>query len=154
MPRRPYPKILIMNRDEAEAFIAGPGDVCISIRSPGGLAPRLSKNYAAVLSLAFNDLGGFRRPYPENACEPTPKQVAMIAAFAVAHRNATRMVIHCEAGVSRSVTVALAISSKLSRSWAFPRWYRPEWRRTRFVRWREFFDAIVAAIETEVARAA
>ena len=151
-PRRPYPKIFILNREDAEAFVAEPTDVCISIRAPRSPTPKLSPAFGAVLWLSFDDVAGVPKAFLEthpNLVPPSQWQVDAIADFALTHRDAMRMVIHCEAGISRSLTVGLAISSKLSRRWAYPRWYRRGARTKKEVHWRDFFDAITAAIDLQ-----
>lgn len=145
MAERRLPQLLVMNREDAEAFIAGPDDVCISIKSPAPTdePAKLSANFRAVLRVAFHDW-----PWPnapEGGGQITAEDADKIVAFALAHRTAKRLVIHCAAGVSRSVSTAQALSVHLGRSWWFPRWFRPEMRSARAVVNPEVFNAIADA---------
>jgi rhodanese-related sulfurtransferase len=142
-----------MSRDDAEKFIAGPNDVCISIRTPGAEPADLSPNFREVLRLYFHDLGGFPEPWPADAEQLTAEQAESIVQFALRHRQAQRLIVHCEAGISRSVAVALALSTELAGYWAFPRWYTPEWRGDRFVHNRYVFDLVVGACKRATATA-
>lgn len=151
-----FPRILIMSREEAEAFVAGPADVCISIRSPGAPRAALSENYREVLPLWFDDIASMdrERAIAAGATALSETDADTIAKFALRHRDAERLVVHCEAGISRSVAVALAVGSRFTNYWPFPKWYRKEWRAERFVHNREVFDLVRAAVDRVLARPA
>ena len=149
MSRQPFPQLLTMSRDEAEAFVAGPDDVCISVnspRTPESEWTRLSPNFRAVLRVAFDDCAGLGDPLPAGAVEITPEVAARIVAFAREHCHAHRLLVHCAAGVSRSVALAQALSVSLARRWYLPKWFRSEWRQARHVHNRAVFDAILSAV--------
>lgn len=100
---------MTMGVREAERFIPGRDDVCISIRTPGAEPAELCGGWRAVLRMFINDL-------PENQPrlvpgDITPAQADEIVQFVRAYRDAKRLVIHCDAGVSRSVSVARALDA-------------------------------------------
>jgi predicted protein tyrosine phosphatase len=141
------PRITILGVDAAEAWVPGPNEICISIRSPGAQAARLSSSFRDVLRLYFHDVGGFPPPYPPGTILFSEDDARKVADFARRHRHdIDHLVVHCEAGISRSVAVALAISTTLYKTWAWPNWYRREWRMTRYVHNRVVFDAVCAAL--------
>lgn len=145
-------QILTLDRESAEAFVAGPDDVCISIGSPGGPRARLRENFREVLRLSFHDVAGFAaHEIPPDAVPPSATDVELIAAFALRNRDAKRLLVHCEAGYSRSVAVAIAISSKLCASWYFPPFYLGRWRRNKYVHYRALFDAVRAELDRRIA---
>lgn len=147
-PWRPFPRLLTMGLTEVGAFVAGPRDVCISINSPrSGEEAKLSANFRAVLRLRFDDLGGFDEPYPAGAVQLSSDDADRIVAFAEEHRGAARMVVHCAAGASRSVAVALALGVCFTHRWCWPTWYRSEWRATNYVHNEGVFLAVFDAFK-------
>ena len=139
----PFPELLTMSLDEVAAFIAGPNDACISITERGDAS--LSGNFAGVLRVHFADI-----PWPEYAQHEQQITAAIadqIVAFALHHRNARRLVIHCAAGASRSVSTAMSLSVHLARRWWFPRWFNDDRRRERWVPNPNVFNAIAHACE-------
>jgi predicted protein tyrosine phosphatase len=140
------PRITILGVAAAEAWVPGPNEICISIRSPGAEPARLSPNFRDVLRLYFHDVGGFDPPYPEGTVEFSEEAAEQIAAFVRAHAGAATIVVHCEAGISRSVAVGLAISTTVHGYWAWPSYMPREYRERRYVHNRVVFDAVCAAL--------
>lgn len=143
-------RVLIMPRKDAEAHAPDGREVCISITSPGDGLADLSSHFRDVLRVSFHDLAGFQRAdgsYPPGAVQSDEAMADEIAAFALRNRDADRIVVHCTAGISRSVAVGLAISTTLSRYWAWPSYMPLEYRQARYVHNRAVFDLVVAAIQ-------
>lgn len=103
--------ITVLNHEKAEAFdptklrlvdVVSPA--IISITCPGETA-NLKPGWAEILRLEFDDV------VPEHGvpCESTPMTYAQaeeIVAFADKH-NDKNLIVHCRAGVSRSVAVGM-----------------------------------------------
>lgn len=116
MPNAPWgagtvTEILALSQREAEAFVPKDGEVCVSIRSCGADFPKLHPDWRDVLYLRFNDV--------QCECHQNPLGLSRPAALTLAefvlrhHETATRIVVHCFVGVSRSVSVAAAIRAAL-----------------------------------------
>jgi hypothetical protein len=147
IPPRPRFQLLTMGREEAERFIPGEDDVCISILSPGAPPAVLREGWRAVLRLEFHDF-----PWPDRdaavmgAQQITEAQADQVIAFVEAHaQHAKRIVVHCEAGISRSVAIALALGSCYLRRWCWPSWYRAADRERHFVANRIVFYHVIRA---------
>jgi predicted protein tyrosine phosphatase len=139
-----------MPRAQAEKHVPDGYEACISIGSPGQQPANLSSRFRAVLWLNFHDLAGFEREdgtYPDGAVQLTEDDADLIAAFALEHRGADLMVVHCEAGISRSVAVGLALSTTLGRCWAWPSYMPREYREKRHIHNRHVFDLVIAALK-------
>lgn len=100
--------ILVLSRERAEAYTPDPGEVCISITSPGAKVATLHPGWADVLRLEFAD---------DCWCDAPTRRVGMTrdharraVTFFGRHLDAPRIVVHCEAGVSRSVSMADALA--------------------------------------------
>lgn len=123
-----FPTLLTMSREECATHIAGPRDVCISIRSSSrGDLPPISPNYRAVLRLQFDDWPWADAP-EESATRGFIQINEAIAddviRFVRANLDATRLVVHCDVGASRSVSLAMALAKCFTgREWR-PRWLR------------------------------
>lgn len=108
--------IRALSRREAEEYSPSQDyEVCISIRSPEGSKSDLSPGFEAVLRLQFDDVNQTYRRRFERLEEPLPlvpiqpTQALQIVSFYRKHRDCGVLVVHCEAGVSRSVGVARAL---------------------------------------------
>lgn len=142
-----FPEVVILSLEDVERFEAEPTDVCISIRSPeGGGRPddhsrpaALSPNFRDVLRLAFDDLA---KEQPPGSVEFTKADVEAVVDFAWRHRDAGRLVVHCQAGKSRSAAVGMALGLAFGLRWQFPAWYTEELRRSRRVVYGKLFDAV------------
>lgn len=100
--------ILVFSRERAEAYTPDPGEVCISITSPGAKPAALHPDWYAVLRLEFADDcwadAGTRQ------VGITTQHADLAVAFFARHLDAPKVIIHCEAGVSRSVSMADALA--------------------------------------------
>lgn len=109
-------RILALSRREAERYTPENGrEVCVSIVSPGSRVPHLSPRFRDLLRLEFDDVDRFylqrlrQLDGPPPVVPLQPEQAREIAAFYRTHRERDAIVVHCEAGVSRSVGVARAL---------------------------------------------
>lgn len=98
--------VIVLPRDQAEAWVPQSGEVAISIGNPRQSAAALDPGFAEVLALGFHDTdkegGGFTPMSPQQARE--------VMAFGRRHAGAALMV-HCQAGASRSVAVGLILAA-------------------------------------------
>lgn len=109
------PALVVLSRRNAEAYLPNGGKVvCISVTDPTTEPATLSPQFADVLRLVFHDLE------PEDCPEGTPTDcgpasfmgpadAGEVVRFAAKHADADVLVIHCEAGVSRSRSIAEAL---------------------------------------------
>ena len=106
-------KIIFMGRWAAERLRLPDKYVTISITDPGSRPAVLTDPACvAVLRLEFHDLAE-RPSWPgsDGLVLFTPEMAAQVAAFAERWRSAvSRIVVHCEAGISRSCAVASALA--------------------------------------------
>ena len=119
-------EILVLSREDAEAYEPGGNEICISIFDPDAEPARVSPRFASVLRLSFDDI--------TETGEPTDILFARghaeaITRFIEAWPTAERVVVHCNMGVSRSPGVALGLcdlhgwaTAELERS--HPGWNR------------------------------
>lgn len=102
--------IVVLPRREAEEWIPRHGEVCISIANPRQSDAALKPGYADVLRLGFHDTdrngGGF-----------TPMSSAHASlVLRIARENCNRpFMVHCQAGASRSVAIALFLAAWLNK---------------------------------------
>lgn len=105
------PPILVLSQREAESYQPRDfGEICISVTTSADVV--LSDRFAAVLRLYFADI--------DLACCGPIGQEAMfqetharqIVEFVRLHHAATRLVIHCHAGRSRSPAIALGLMDR------------------------------------------
>jgi predicted protein tyrosine phosphatase len=98
-----------------------PSDAVISVTSPDGIHPTILKEHQTIISLKFYDINPYLAwsqkkheallPYEHGLMQDT--HATQIIEFVDSLENnyhITRLVIHCEAGVSRSPGIALALS--------------------------------------------
>lgn len=145
------PQLIVLDLPSAEAFEATPRDICISILPPEGESPhhanrpdaRLSPSFDAVLRLRFDD-APWDHP-PEGCVQITEAQGADIVDFFFDHVEAERLVIHCEAGASRSVSVAMALADGLEGYGA----WKPAWMGERRVPNKHVYNAVLAALRCQ-----
>lgn len=96
------PEILVMNQRQAEAYSPGEAAICISIVTPGEDPADLEEGWDSVLRLQFHDV------QDRGVAPISRKQAREVVDFVWGNRDAVRLIVHCEAGVSRSAGVALA----------------------------------------------
>jgi predicted protein tyrosine phosphatase len=128
MPKRkkPSPDFLVLSRDEAERYEPGKSEICISIADPEADPAQLSRRFAAVLRLNFTDIIEMGEPSDVLFSQDHARA---IREFIDDWPDATRIVVHCHAGMSRSPGVALGLCD--IRGWATAELERshPGWNR-------------------------
>ena len=120
------PEFVVLSREEAEDYEAHVGEICISISDPDAPPARVSSRFAAVLRLNFDDVTERGEPSDILFAEDHARE---IREFLDSWPNARRVVVHCNAGVSRSPGVALGLCDV--RGWATAALERshPGWNR-------------------------
>jgi predicted protein tyrosine phosphatase len=126
VPRESAPPLVVLSRENAEAYQPTGREICISIYDPDASPADLSPRFASVLRLSFSDLthGGesydilFAREHAES-----------IKRFIDDWPDVDRVVVHCNMGASRSPGVALGLCDW--RGWATAHLERahPGWNR-------------------------
>ena len=120
------PEFVVLSREDAERYVPRGTEICISIADPDAEPAQLSDDFAAILKLHFTDI----------IEQGDPSDVLFSEDHARAIRNfidswpeATRIVVHCHAGISRSPGVALGLCD--IRGWATAELERshPGWNR-------------------------
>ena len=128
MPKRkkPIPEFVVLSREEAERYEPDEKDICISIADPDADPARISSHFAAVLRLNFTDIIELGEPSDVLFSEDHARAIRK---FIDAWPHATRIVVHCNAGMSRSPGVALGLCD--IRGWATAELERshPGWNR-------------------------
>ena len=107
------PEFVVLSRDEAEDYKPHRREICISISDPDAPRARVSSRFAAVLRLNFDDVTERGEPSDILFAEEHARE---IREFLDKWPSAERVVIHCNAGVSRSPGVALGLCDL--RGWA------------------------------------
>jgi predicted protein tyrosine phosphatase len=120
------PKFVVLSREDAERYEPREREICISIADPDAEPARVSRRFAAVLRLHFTDIIEQGEPSDILFSE---EHAQAIREFVDAWPDATRIVVHCQAGVSRSPGVALGLCD--IRGWATAELERshPGWNR-------------------------
>lgn len=129
------PRVVILSLGRAEAYQPHGVEVCISITDPKARAVRLSRDFKAVLRLAFSDIAS---PATMPELVPfAPEHAHEILDFVDRWPEAERIMIHCVAGVSRSPAIGMALCDL--RQWPlgrmeeeYPLWN--SWVRSELVR--------------------
>jgi predicted protein tyrosine phosphatase len=128
MPKRKkrIPEFVVLSREDAERYEPREREICISIADPDADPAQLSNHFTAVLRLSFTDIIEQGEPSDVLFSEDHART---IREFIDAWPDATRIVVHCHAGVSRSPGVALGLCD--IRGWATAELERshPGWNR-------------------------
>jgi predicted protein tyrosine phosphatase len=128
MPKRKnrVPKFIVLSREDAERYEPGVREICISIADPDADPALVSKDFLAVLRLNFTDIIEQGDPTDVLFSEDHARA---IREFIDTWPDATRIVVHCHAGISRSPGVALGLCD--IRGWATAELERshPGWNR-------------------------
>jgi predicted protein tyrosine phosphatase len=124
--RAPTPELVVLSREEAERYEPTGTEICISISDPDAEPARISARFAALLRLSFDDLTERGEASDILFAE---EQAREIRAFVDSWPNVDKVVVHCNAGVSRSPGVALGLCD--IRGWATAALERshPGWNR-------------------------
>jgi len=120
------PDLVVLSREDAEAYEPRGREVCISISDPEADPARISPRFAAILRLSFNDITEMGEPTDILFAR---EHAAAITKFIDSWPSAERVVLHCNMGVSRSPGVALGLCDL--RGWATAALERshPGWNR-------------------------
>jgi len=120
------PEFVVLSREEAERYEPRGREICISISDPDAPSARISSLFAAVLRLSFNDVTERGEPSDILFAQDHARE---IGEFLDSWPNAERVMVHCNAGVSRSPGVALGLCDV--RGWATAALERshPGWNR-------------------------
>ena len=111
--RSRIPEFVVLSREEAEHYEPRGREICISISDPEAPAAGVSPRFAAVLRLNFNDVTERGEPSDILFAEEHAREIWK---FLDSWPNAERVMVHCNAGVSRSPGVALGLCDV--RGWA------------------------------------
>lgn len=119
-------ELRVLSRDAAEKYEPRGIEVCISIGDPNAVPSKLSRAFAAVLRLTFNDIEA--NP-SEGDVLFAAEHAGEILRFVQEWQHVDRIVVHCEFGASRSPGVALGVCDAVG--WpveeleqGFPSWNR------------------------------
>ena len=104
--RRQVPEFVVLSREEAELYEPRGKEICISISDPEASPARVSSRFAAVLRLNFDDVIERGEPSDILFAEDHAREIRK---FLDAWPKAERVMVHCNAGVSRSPGVALGL---------------------------------------------
>jgi predicted protein tyrosine phosphatase len=114
------PEFVVLSRENAERYQPRQDEICISIADPDAEPARISSDFVAVLRLHFTDVLEQGEPTDVLFSSDHAKE---IIEFIDSWPDAKRVVVHCNAGVSRSPGVALGLcdiggwaTAKLERS--------------------------------------
>jgi len=124
--RRQVPEFVVLPREEAELYEPRGKEICISISDPDASPARVSSRFAAVLRLNFDDVIERGEPSDILFAEDHAREIRK---FLDAWPKVERVMVHCNAGVSRSPGVALGLCD--IRGWATAALERshPGWNR-------------------------
>jgi len=124
--REHVPEFIVLSREEAEAYEPRGKEICISISDPDAPPAQVSSRFAAVLRLNFDDVTERWEPSDVLFAEDHARE---IREFLDSWPGAERVMVHCNAGVSRSPGVALGLCEL--RGWATAELERshPGWNR-------------------------
>lgn len=97
-------KIVVKSRTEASDFTSEEPWIAISVSSHGEWPVLSKENRVSVLQLAFQDI-----EFKGRSGAISPEQAKKIVDFVAEHNDINNILIHCEAGLSRSPAIAAAI---------------------------------------------
>ena len=120
------PEIIVLSRQDAEAYEPRGREICISIFDPEAEPARISPRFASVLRLSFDDIIEMGEPTDILFARD---HAASIFQFIEAWPSAERVVVHCNMGVSRSPGVALGLCDMHGWATAELEQSHPGWNR-------------------------
>jgi predicted protein tyrosine phosphatase len=100
------PDLVVLSREDAEAYEPTGREICISISDPDAELARVSSGFAAILRLSFDDVT--QRGVPTDILF-AEEHAESINEFIDGWPGVERVVVHCNMGVSRSPGVALGL---------------------------------------------
>ena len=104
-------KIKVLSREGFEKFESNESFIAISITDPNSEKVKIASKPLDILSLQFYDLDKDTEVFPYSRFIFTVNQAEQILNFVKEYKNDVNLiVIHCEAGISRSAGVAGALS--------------------------------------------
>jgi predicted protein tyrosine phosphatase len=120
------PEFVVLSREDAERYEPRGTEICISISDPDAPPARVSSRFAAVLRLNFDDV---TERGEDSDILFADEHAREIRDFLDSWPSAERLMVHCNAGVSRSPGVALGLCDV--RGWATAALERshPGWNR-------------------------
>jgi predicted protein tyrosine phosphatase len=123
---KPAPDLVVLSREDAEAYEPGNNEICISISDPDAEPANVSDMFEAVLRLHFDDVIESRQ---SSDILFAADHARAIAEFLDKWPSAARVMVHCNMGVSRSPAVALGLCD--ANGWATAALERshPGWNR-------------------------
>jgi predicted protein tyrosine phosphatase len=125
-PKNGIPEFIVLSREDAERYEPLGSEICISISDPDADPAQISGRFAAILRLRFTDA---LEKGDESDVLFSEEHARAIREFIDGWPEATRIVVHCHAGISRSPGVALGLCD--IRGWATAELERshPGWNR-------------------------
>lgn len=140
--------LITMGIREIEAYLPIPGEACLSIAfADKSCAANLKPGWSARYHVYFDDCTPDRRGAVGSAVEITTEQAVTIVRWARRlhmEEDVKRLVINCFAGVSRSTSVACALTD--AWGWAYPQ------RLPSAPKNRPVYEAILFAAKAEQSR--
>jgi rhodanese-related sulfurtransferase len=100
------PDVVVCSAIEAGRLRPTREGIVIALRDPGSKPAPLKSGWGALLALEVSDVDVRGELAPSVNLEPIAEA---IAEFAICHRDARTIVLHCHHGVSRSRSTAAAI---------------------------------------------
>lgn len=107
--------VFFMSREYTQRHMFNPEDVLISISDSNKSPPALAHKPLDMLSLAFNDYVTDYEVKEFGWREMSREDAISIVSFVLKHKAAPNIIIHCNAGESRSKGAALAIAEITGR---------------------------------------
>jgi hypothetical protein len=120
------PEFVVLSREGAEDYEPGEGEICISIADPDADPAHISSRFAAVLRLHFTDV--IEQGEPTDVLF-SQEHASAISDFIDSWPEAARVVVHCNAGMSRSPGVALGVCDLRGWPTAMLERSHPGWNR-------------------------
>ena len=115
-------RLRVLRAKDMTSYQPKPREAVISIRGRTESALALSSRFDAILRLHFDDTGPFASYAVRGDDDPTTMSEAQareVADFVLQHAGSSALVIQCTAGVSRSRSLAAAVSVALSLPYDF-----------------------------------
>ncbi len=102
----------VLSAPKLARYMPAADEVLVTISTPGGHARADVAGWVDVLALVFDDTGSLASPRP-GVRPMNIEDARRVVAFVWRHRERRRLVISCDAGVSRSRSIAAAVAQHL-----------------------------------------